>query len=244
MPRAPAGAFIPGVPQPAPHGLPPGPPAPPRADWWNTEPEVTGPPAAAGPGDRHAPPPAPHQTLTTLGHLKRINHPFWRFYERRHLVFLQTMLTTGWSVIQGGSSSECLKIWIQIFVTLELDRKSQVDLLLLAQSGEAGRAEANEILWELLSVWALKPEYEDLSHKLTALVGKARKSIDRPPRNHRDLAWWRWSCYWEPRHKQWAPSAVPRGPLRVITGPGGEPLPPPHCWAQAAVPQAQVAPPQ
>ena len=41
---------------------------------------------------------------------------------------------------------------------LELDRKAQADLLLLAHPGLAGCCEANEILWELLTMWALKPD--------------------------------------------------------------------------------------
>ena len=75
---------------------------------------------------------------------------------------------------------------MEISQTLELDRKAQVDLFLLAHSGEAGRSEANEILWELLSIGALTPDHKDLSNKTNSLVGKARRYLDRPPHWHPD----------------------------------------------------------
>ena len=48
-------------------------------------------------------------------------------------------------------------MWIEILRTLELDKKAQSDLFLLAQQGIAGRSEANEILWARSSDHALKP---------------------------------------------------------------------------------------
>ena len=114
-------------------------------------------------------------------------------------------------------------------MTLELDRKAQADLMLLAHEGLVGRSEANEILWELLSVWALKPEYEDLSHKVTNMVYIARRNLERPPKEHEDRGRWKWEKYWGPRHPQWRPTAVPQSYI-VLKGPGGVPLPPPHCW--------------
>ena len=114
-------------------------------------------------------------------------------------------------------------------MTLELDRKAQGDLMLLAHEGLVGRSEANEILWELLSVWAIRPEYEDLSHKVTHMVYQARRNIERPPKDHWDRGRWRWNQYYEPRHPQWSPKAVPRN-YAVLKGPGGVPLAPPECW--------------
>ena len=125
-----------------------------------------------------------------------------------------------------------LGMWSEIFLVLEVDRKAAADLMLLAHLGIAGRCEANEILWELLSVWALKPEYEDLSHKLTNLVFVARRNLERPPATHQDRGRWKWEKYWEPRHPEWSPRAVPRS-FVVLKGPGGVPLPPPDCWGPA-----------
>ena len=76
-----------------------------------------------------------------------------------YLKFIHESLTEDWGIIQGGTDNEALDKWLTIFSTIELDRKVQVDLMLLAQAGLAGRAEANEIMWDILSVWALKPEY-------------------------------------------------------------------------------------
>ena len=171
-------------------------------------------------------------TYRTLGHLKNLDVLGWKFFEFQFLVWVHEILTKRWGIVQGGSDMRALSLWIEIFWTLELDRKAQADLMLLAHEGLAGRCEANEILWELLTTWALKPEYEDLSHKVTNMVFVARMALDRPPSWHEDRGTWRWQKYWEPRHPQWSPRAVPVS-YAVLTGPGGVPLAPPHCWGPA-----------
>ena len=172
--------------------------------------------------------------LRTLGILKKYNHPAVKFYEYRFLVWIKDCLTRNWPLIQGGCDNAARECWMSIFWVLELDRKAQLDLMLLAHQGEVGRCEANEVLWQLLSIWAIRPNYEELSNKCTSMVYDARRFFDRPPQNHKDLWGWSWSKYCEPRHPQWSPRAVPRDPCgngpRVLTGPGGVPLPPPQCW--------------
>ena len=172
----------------------------------------------------------PDKTLTTLGWFKWLNHWNFAYYENVYLQFIKQCLTVNWALIQGGVGPEALELWYLIFLTLELDRKAQVDLMILAHSGEAGRSEANELLWTLLSIWALRPEYEDLSHKCSSLVSRARRWLDRPPRDHQDRQWWRWEKYWVPRHPQWSPRAVPQGAYTLLSGPRGEVLAPPACW--------------
>ena len=103
--------------------------------------------------------------------------------------------------------------------------------MLLAQLSRAGRAESNEILWCLLTDWALRPEYEDLSNKVTHVVYQARQRLDRPPERHFDRGTWSWEKYYEPRKPQWDPWAPPPA-YTLRTGPGGEPLPPPLCWGE------------
>ena len=120
--------------------------------------------------------------------------------------------------------------WHDIFLHLELDRKACVDLMLLAQMGLAGRSAANEVLWELLTIWALKPEYFDLSHKCTPLVYKHRSWIERPPFDHRDLGNWKWERCAVPRNPHFDPRAVPPMPYVHVTGPSGEILAPPQCF--------------
>ena len=103
-------------------------------------------------------------------------------------------------------------------------------MFLLAHSGLVGRTVANEILWKILSWWALDPRYEDLSHKMSSFCNWARRRFERPPRNHQDLWWWSWRCYEVPDRNQWSPLEVPRVPWSLREGDDGRPLPPPECW--------------
>ena len=135
------------------------------------------------------------------------------------------------------TSDETLKKLVEIFNVLELDRKARVELMLLYHSGLPGRTSANKVLWNLLSDWALDPTYEDLSHKVSSEVPKIRRTFDRPPWNHRDLAMWPWRNYAEPLHRNWkwiAKAVPPRAfhdpPLVLVVGPGGPPLEPAECW--------------
>jgi hypothetical protein len=172
----------------------------------------------------------------TLGILVNSNHPAKDFYEHRFLVWVKDTLTTQWPLIQGGNDDEALALWLSIFWVLELDRKATLDLMLLAHQGGVGRCEANEVLWQLVSFWAIKRPYEDLSNKCTSMVHAARRHIDRPPSFHDDFRNWSWSLYDVPRHPQWSPEQVPRDRdgnlvVRFRTGDGGVPLAPPQCWA-------------
>ena len=174
----------------------------------------------------------PEKALTTLGWLKYIEDPSFAHMEWHYLKFLKENLTAYWYIIQFGTDKETLDRWYLIFKVLELDRKAQLDLMLLAHSGLLGRGYANQVLWELMSNWALDANYEDLSHKVTSMVSWARKDIDRPPVWHEDAAWWTWKCYEEPQRKivPWLPSSKPPQKWYLMTGPNGEPLPPPCCW--------------
>ena len=163
--------------------------------------------------------------------MKLVMHIHFHWYEYMYLKFLHTCLTRDWWIIQGGHGLEALTKWYQIFEVLELDRKARRDFMLLVHSGLAGRSEANEIMWSLLSYWALQPQYKNLSSKVSQMILRARKKFDRPPRRHGDRHSWTWSMYEEPRHRSWSPLAVPRrGSWDLRTGPGGLPLPPPYCW--------------
>ena len=199
--------------------------------WWIAGP--TDPAHGPPPGPPQGPLPPVHMTedLTTLGWMKLVRHIYFHWYEYQYLRFLHTCLTRDWWIIQGGVDAEALAKWHQIFEVLELDRKARRDFMLLVHSGLPGRAEANEIMWSLLSYWALQPQYRNLSSKTSQLILRARKRVDRPPRAHSDRHGWTWSFYAEPRHPNWSPLAVPRpGTWELLTGPGGLPLPPPECW--------------
>ena len=167
---------------------------------------------------------------TTLGVLKQMGHPDFAYYEWRHLKFARETLVNHWPLVQGGVDSVAERKWREIIQFLELDEKATRDLMLLAHQGEAGRAEANEILWVLLSDTALDPDDRDMSNRTSALVGRARRHNDRPPERHEDRTWWTWSHYWVPRNPAFAPRAVPRDAFRIFTN-NGRPLAPPHCWS-------------
>ncbi len=137
--------------------------------WWNAPP---GHPETRGTWDA----PLERKFYTTLGMLKRVQHPSWQYYEHQHLVYCTECLTMYWPLIQGGVCPAAMAKWKEVFESLELDRRAALDLMLLAQSGLAGRAEANEIIWQLLSHWALKDTYEDLSHKVSSLCSYSRRS--------------------------------------------------------------------
>lgn len=163
--------------------------------------------------------------------MKYLEDEHFAYWEYQYLKFIKMRLTTDWYILQSGVDEVALMKWLNIMRFLELDKKARLDLLLLAQSGIVGRTQANKLLWNLLSNWALDPTYEDLSHKVSSEVGWARRTFDRPPRGHKDLGWWRWSCYDAPKwHKKWSPLEVPRGHWDLVRGLGGEPLPPPLCW--------------
>ena len=210
-----------------------GPPAPHPAYWNRPAPPPNAPPPGGVPTAYPGPQGRSHD-YRTLGLLKNAGDPHFRHFEYQFLEFVRKCLTTYWGIIQSGRDQVALALWSDIFLHLELDKKAQQDLMLLVHLGEAGRAEANEILWNLLSYWALIPEYRDLSNKASALVREAREYLDRPPADDPARAQWKWSRYWTPRHRHFSPSEVPQRHT-VLTGQYGQPLPPPHCWGAPVV---------
>jgi hypothetical protein len=167
-----------------------------------------------------------------LGWLKYLDDPAFPYFEYMYLKTIHYFLTQRWWILQGGVDEVALKEWILVLKILEVDKKARRDLFLLAQSGQVGRTHANKILWQVLSGPALDPLYVDLSNLVTHEVFKARRQFDRPPRQHRDLQWWWWTCYETPNKwdLKWSPGEVPSGPWYRREGDGGQPLPPPECW--------------
>ena len=176
----------------------------------------------------------PQKDLTTLGWLKHLKDPAFPYFEYHYHKVLHRFLTDRWYLLQAGHDDVALAEWIKVMKVLELDNKARRDLMLLAQSGLIGRCKANKVLWQIMTNEALDGEYEDLSRKVTSMVYWARRTFERPPREHPDMAWWWWSYYGEPaawRDRRWSPREVPRGPWRLQMGRGGLPLEPPHCWS-------------
>ena len=159
----------------------------------------------------------------------------FKYWEWRYLKFIHTTLTEHWHLVQGDWPESKL-MWKKMFEVLELDDKAIKDIMLLAHSEQVGRAEANEILWRLLTGEALNPDYKDLSHLVTKLCKEAKKNIDGPPNWHHHNEWWSWEKYIVVRNRQFDPVRCPRegDKFVVITGEGGEPLEPPRCWKRKA----------
>ena len=228
----------PGPPPGAPYatgGGPPGPlPALAHGDheqwhrWWDTA-RVPSTPQVQNPADAYEP---PAHKLTTLGWLRHLKDPTWPYWEHYYFQFLHNNLTTNWANLMYGVDIQAMQLWWEVFQVLELDKKSQLDLLMLAQSGPVGRSYANKILWDIMANWALQRTYRDLSNKVSNEVNWARKNMDRPPKGHQDLQWWTWRSYQHPvpRQSPWSPCTLPPNTWDLRMGAGGEPLPPPHCW--------------
>ena len=122
--------------------------------------------------------------------MQSVDDPYFRYFEHQYLMWTYQTLTRNWAIIQGDMGRPGMSPWKDIFESLELVRKAQMDLLLLAHMGIVGRTASNKILWGVVSLWALFPEYEDLSHKVSTLVNQSRKHIERPPAKHRDRGTW------------------------------------------------------
>ena len=145
---------------------------------------------------------------------------------------MQKFLVDWWWCLQGMSDHQALRQWLKVGRLLELDRKALMDLFMLAQVIPAGRTKANKILWDLLTGPALEEPQRDMSNLVTTRVYAARKTMDRPPREHGDLAKWDWPCYWEIDRKdlKWACFKVPKDNYVIYAGPGRKPVPPPDCF--------------
>lgn len=128
---------------------------------------------------------------------------------------------------------------MDLFCLLEVDTTVRNDLMLIAHNGFVGKTCADHIMLDRLSIWALPPAYQVLSHKRTAAVQQMRMLFDRPPNTHKDLDEWSWEKYDKPPRDlwRWAPDLVPRGPgsrgiikSNFRTGPGGEHMEHPDIW--------------
>ena len=91
---------------------------------------------------------------------------------------------------------------------------------------------------------ALEEPQRDMSNLVTARVYQARKSMDRPPREHGDLRSWSWPCYWEIDRKEikWACHTVPEVPYTIYSEPGQKPVPPPRCFVLKSSQNQQPSP--
>jgi len=182
--------------------------------------------------------------LTALGVLFALGDPRAPLLAHERLLRIQELVTTKWGLLQGGWLRDAELLWIEAFELLDLDADAIEDLALLIAQGVCGRAEANEVLWDLLTNYGVDGPLGDLSAKTSNMVTMARRRLDAPPRDHRDMARWSWRNAWFPKNEDFSPMRVPRD-RRSRGDAQGRPLRPPACWVPPPpppdAPQAQQA---
>ena len=171
----------------------------------------------------------------TIGVLKRADDPNLAYWLWLYKCALKRILVWHWRDMQQYSDPETSLKWVHAMQLMELDRKAQRDLILLAYSGHKGRTLANKLMFQLLSYKALSdPDYENLSNWVSAEIKTLRRSMDRPPWFHRDMFnTWTWESLESisRRDLPFSPHEVPADAAAMCrTGTHGEPLPPPDCW--------------
>ena len=89
-------------------------------------------------------------------------------------------LAVDWYLLQGDLTEEGSKLYYKVLRILDLDEFSMRGFFLLLHSGMVGRAAANKLLWDVLSMWALDDPQEDLSNMVTREVNVGRRVFDIP----------------------------------------------------------------
>ena len=168
--------------------------------------------------------------LNSLGRIRELDTAAYLYFEWKFRLQILEYTTNLWPIIQGGTDDEALELWKDIAHLLEFDATTWNGLMLLVHQGVAGRAEANKLLWDLLTSLCLIDHVQN-NNKTISIIGAVRKIIDRPPDGHVDMMTWTYLRAIEPRPSAmcFAAEMVPERPC-VITAPGGGPLIPPHCW--------------
>ena len=191
------------------------------------------PPEGKGKGKDKGKDPA-SRTFHTLGIMKLRDDPHFGYWEWAYKGALKRILVWQWRDMQMYSDPATTQKWVLAMQLLELDRKSQRDMFLLAYTGPKGRTMANKLLFRILSYKAISdPEYENLSNWVSVQVKELRKAMDRPPWWHHDMRNWTWeNLEWIPHaDRHFNPHSVPLNlPVPNLTGARGEPLAPPDCW--------------
>ena len=72
--------------------------------------------------------------------MQRVEDENFEYFEFEYRVWSYRILTTHWPQAQGGMYLEAMARWFEIFLILELDRTTEVNVLLLSHLGATGRA--------------------------------------------------------------------------------------------------------
>ena len=113
-------------------------------------------------------------TLTSIGMLKKIGHPSYKFLEWNFRAAVFEFCTNYWSIVQGRSGDEALvEYWKDIFNLLELDAMTWRQLIIMVRQGAPCRARATLLVWDLLHQ-SLVHDHVDLNHIPTEIIGDYR----------------------------------------------------------------------
>ena len=146
-------------------------------------------------------------------------------------------LAVDWYLLQGDLTDEGSVLYYKVLRILDLDEFSMRGFYLLLQSGLVGRAAANKLLWDVLSMWALDDPQEDLSNLVTHEVNVGRRVFDIPIQSLMESSGWSWDRMRnsDKDREAFRPEVVPsRGEhweRRMDLG-NNVPLPPPACFGR------------
>ena len=173
--------------------------------------------------------------MSTLEVIRTQNPAAFETLLARKRALCKKALSHDWYILQGDLTELGSKLWYKVLRMLDLDEFSMRGFFLLLHSGMVGRAAANKLLWDVLSMWALDDPQQDLSHLVTHEVNVARRAFDIPMMGLMESTGWSWDRMRnsdEPR-EAFRPEVVPvhgeHWELRMDRG-NQVPLPPPACF--------------
>ena len=183
----------------------PAPPQPPTQAAPGLQVQPPQPPTQAAPVRQPSPAPAAATALdpcpesgarTALARLQEIEDPEFDNLRLASLGILEHCRDKGKGKGSGKGlphlrDTLALEDWRVPLDALGCDQQNVMSLVLLAQQGLPGRAEANNLLW----LWMTPTSLESLCYinaplVYQAAIRNARKKVDRPPDEHRDYTLW------------------------------------------------------
>lgn len=146
-------------------------------------------------------------------------------------------LTLDWPLLQGGHGEESKQMWMQAMRLCQMEKGLGHDLIHLRNSGLAGRAQANEILWDILyHNMQTSSDRHDTNQKLSKILHATKHLMHIEPIRP-DIHSWIVHFKDQPRNQMFSPLAVPREfVIDVWVSDTGEPLRPPACWSPHQIP--------
>ena len=105
------------------------------------------------------------RSFHTIGILKRARDPNFQYWLWFYKSTLKRFLVWHWRDMQKYSDPATTAKWVEAMQIMELDRKAQRDMILLAYTGHKGRTLANKLMFHLLSYKAVgDPDFQNLSN--------------------------------------------------------------------------------